>query len=76
MEERSLRLDAQRACGLASDMTLDVSSLVTGGQGSNLGARVSYASCTAPQNGYTVCNVGRLWDVPRPGRQGKFVTLS
>ena len=31
MEGRSLRLDVQRVCGLALDMTLDVSFLVTGG---------------------------------------------
>ena len=47
MEGRSLRLGVQRVCGLASDMTLDVSFLVPGDWGSNLDARVSYASGAA-----------------------------
>lgn len=36
MEGHLLRLDAQRVCGLASDMTLGVSFLVAGNRGSNL----------------------------------------
>lgn len=76
MEGLLLRLDVQRVCGLASDMTLDVSFLVAGGRRSNPDARVSHASRTAPQDGYTVCDAGRLWDVPRPSRQGEFISLS
>lgn len=48
MGGRSLRLGVQRVCGLASDMILDVSFLVAGGQTSNHRARFSYASCVAP----------------------------
>lgn len=47
-EGRLLRLAVRRVYGLASDMTLDVSCLAAGGRGSNLAARVSHASRTAP----------------------------
>ena len=36
MEGHSLRLGVRRVCGLALDMTPDVSFLASGGQGSNL----------------------------------------